>query len=1246
MIHYYLNRITGFASLIIISLHWASTVQAAPGNISNSPLFTKSNVRSNVFFEIDDSGSMDAEVLTKKYWDIRAYTWGNNWSGNEVTNSFFDAPNSNGSIASFDYLFNNQDDVYQGDNCTSQYGSFEECPAWLRNSFDWRIKSSSVNVIYYDPNTSYKPWQNGDGTVKSNAVFNNVRSDPQSGSLGFGRRRDLQGFVYHVWSDTHGFTGIRPTSGTVNRSVGANGGIVDWWDEHLRFTVKANSIDVDRITYNGNTENSASITTLTGTGVHTELGGRTIAQTQVNIANWYQYHRRRSFVTKAALGSVITNNSDFRYGLSVINQPNTLFIEVPATSVTNFTTHNTGLLNSFYSYLWPGASTPLRLGLENAGEYFSGNLSGKTNPIQYECQQNFTVLFTDGFWNGINDPNVADVDGDNRSATLADVARHYYINDLDSTLADNVPVNDFDTATYQHMVTLGIAFGVNGALSDNDNNGWPEDLNNTANNLPVNSNGWGDPSVADSPQKIDDLWHASYNSRGTFVSASTPKEVADSLDRAISSVGDRQGSSAAVSFDTSSLTSDTHLFYSQFNKNGNKWSGDLISYKLDPATGDIVDEANPVWNATKELDDPANSRTVITYDRTLVKNSNMGNGIPFQWTSLSTAVKNDFRTEPNGVLTTDDVKAEARLNYLRGDKSNEASLNGAYSFRNREHLLGDIIHSSPAFVKKPKETWPNETPFSSSSHSYSDFVASQSSRQGVVYVGSNDGMLHGFSETNGKELMAYIPSYLFSSTSATEGLHYLTDPNYQHRYYVDLSPSVSDVYIDNKWRSILLGGSRSGGRGIFALDVTTPSDFSETNADKMVLWEFSDVDDADDLGFNFSTPVIAMMNNNRWAAIFGNGYNSKDGKAKLFIVFLDGGLDGVWTLGTDYLKIDTGGSPVSGGCLSSGTACNGLSSPEAVDLDGDEKIDRIYAGDLKGNLWAFDVTDDSDTSKWDVAYKKSGTPAPLFVASSSQPITDKPVVVEHPDISSNASNTPNLLVFFGTGQYLSNSDVTTTPATQSFYGIWDHGVKEITPSVLFEHKFDTSTTFIDNNDCDSIASGICEDIENDLTKSIRVFEDNDYVIDYLDPDGDGYYHHGWKINFNVIAGERIIHDPLVYDSLVIFVTSIPDATPCKAGGDGYLMIVEQGNGSAPDINDPAFDLNGDGDVDGKDTVKDPNDPDDKRVPSGGKIDVRGMPGPPNILDGNLYIPGSNGEIAEIALRKNIASGRLSWQELR
>ena len=265
--------------------------------------------------------------------------------------------------------------------------------------------------------------------------------------------------------------------------------------------------------------------------------------------------------------------------------------------------------------------------------------------------------------------------------------------------------------------------------------------------------------------------------------------------------------------------------------------------------------------------------------------------------------------------------------------------------------------------------------------------------------------MHGVQASDGKEVLAYIPGNLFS-TGLKQGLHTLTDPTYAHRYYVDLSPAVSDVHIKTcvgicptlgtdvaNWRTILIGGERAGGRGLFALDVTDPSLFSEANAADLVLWEFSDSDDGD-LGYVYGEPIMALMNNGKWAAIFGNGYNSTgnatgdDGEAQLFIVFLEGGLDGAWTLGTDYIKIST-----EVGTLA---ALNGLSAPAVLDLDGNGTADRVYAGDLEGNMWVFDLSSATEGS-WDVAYKQVVTEKPLFTAlnnaSQPQPITSRPVVV-------------------------------------------------------------------------------------------------------------------------------------------------------------------------------------------------------------------------------------------------------------
>ena len=1239
MFNHTINRISGLTSLFVFALFWTSAVHSAPGNIANSPLFANSNVAPNIFFEMDDSGSMDWEVLTKPHWT--ACTYDRNFHADTSNNACaygFNQFRADGLIVNTTvgnprqhvYIFSNADGAYS-DQCSS---ALELCTTAERQ-FDWRVFSSDLNVLYYNPSSNYLPWQ---GTGLSNGTFSAALSDPQPGTAGVLLSKDLAGFVYEVWLDGHGFGGAQPIRGPnlTNNRTNVSNTEVDWWDDHVRFTVNANDIQVRQITYDNNGDEIVALpVTLAKNGtVYPVLGNKTVAEVQQNIANWYQYYRRRSFVAKAALGSVVTSNPDFRYGLSVINNPGTLFTEVPATNVTDYTTHNTDLLDDFFDFNWPNSGTPLRSGLENAGEYFSGNLSGKTNPILYECQQNFTVLFTDGFWNG-NPPTTvtSDVDGDGiddgsgDDVTLADVARYYYVNDLDTNLANEVPKNSFDAAAYQHMVTMGIAFGVRGALPDVDNNGWPEDASDPSINRPVSSS-WGNPFNG-SPQKIDDLWHASFNSRGTFISASTPGEVSESLNRAIGNVGNRLGSAASVAFSTTSLSSDTDVFLAQFNKQGNKWSGDLFSLELDDdgifVTQVDPDDSNtpprkiiiPTWSAAEALDNranPASSRAIITYDKTLNISGNVGNGVPFLWNNLTTAQKNDFRTEPNGTLTADDVKAEARLDFLRGDRTNETLAQGTYAFRDRAGLLGDIINSSPAFVKLPSNNWPGNSPFpSSTGNTYTDFLLSQSSRNGVIYVGANDGMLHAFSETTGEEILAYVPSFLFSSASANEGLHFLSDPEYQHRFYVDLGPTVSDVYIDTadgrgkEWHSVLIGGTRSGGRGMYALDVTDPTKYTEANAAKIALWEFSDADDAD-LGLTFSQPTIAMMSNKRWAAIFGNGYNNKgDGKAKLFIVFLDGGIDGVWTPGTDYIEIDTGvGSIVGSDCLNASSSCNGLSTPQAVDLNNDQKIDRVYAGDVQGNLWAFDVSNEIDTTKWSSAYKQGNTPKPLFIASSSQPITVKPTVSRHPEIKTSGSNEPNLLVYFGTGQYLTDSDVTTVPATQSFYGIWDHGTKEITPNDLFEQRFDTTSTFFDTQGCDlgEINCGAGKD----LTDTVRVFKDydadgdgdidDDDTINY--DDSSKTLHDGWKINFNVagIPGERVIADPVLHAGLVFFNTVVPDSSPCHAGGIGYLMSVEQVNGGTPDLSDPAFDLNRDGFIDSSDLVQNTNS---QKAPVGEKF---------------------------------------------
>src|SRR5690606_38982071 len=222
-----------------------------------------------------------------------------------------------------------------------------------------------------------------------------------------------------------------------------------------------------------------------------------------------------------------------------------------------------------------------------------------------------------------------------------------------------------------------------------------------------------------------------------------------------------------------------------------------------------------------------------------------------------------------------------------------------------------------------------------------------------------------------------------------------------HRYYVDGSPTVADAYIGERWRTLLVGGLNKGGQSVYALDVTEPQNFAENAADDIVLWEFTDPD----LGYSFSQPAIVRLQDGTWAAVFGNGYNNTEedddpsatGNAVLFVVDL--------ASGALIRKLDTGVGMA--GDPSGDDRPNGLATVAPVDDTGNRRIDFIYAGDLFGNLWRFDLRQAAPAS-WSLRR--------LFLACSShpcddadrQPITSRPSVVRHP-------TGRGRIVLFGTG---------------------------------------------------------------------------------------------------------------------------------------------------------------------------------------------------------------------------------------
>lgn len=774
------------------------------------------------------------------------------------------------------------------------------------------------------------------------------------------------------------------------------------------------------------------------------------------------------------------------------------------------------------------------------------------SPIQYFCQKNFVIMLTDG--------QPTQDDGISSATGLVN-----YVEDGSS----GIQLDDVAAAIYD--------MDLRPDLVDQNNQ-------SVKNNISTYTIGFGLTGTGDATNAVPLLVNTAAQGGGLFFNATNKLDLKSAFDQITSGIDAYSASAASVAFTSGQTSSGLGIFRTTYVSN--QWSGDVerIAINSDGRLGASLWGASALLNVAN-----TNTRFIFTY------NDETKRPVPFrQLTLLSTRQQNDLNLGPAGI---NDNKGQDRINYFRGDRTLEGSV-----FRKRNQLLSDIVHASPVFVGIPESNWPDAAPFPTGTNQYSTFKANNLNRTPFIYVGTNNGMLHGLDARSGQIAMTYMPNILFSTT-LNQGLHYLTWPNYSHRFYIDSEPQVQDAYVkitpngSAAWRTLLMGGLGAGGRGYFLLNVTDPSQFSDSFLTNLFLWEFTSAHDAD-LGYTFSQPIIGLMNNGRWAMIFGNGYNNTGtGRAKLFIVFLDGGLDGIWTEGSDYIKLDTQ--------IGSLTNLNGLSSPAVVDLDGNRSVDRIYAGDVQGNLWAFDVSSSSPTA-WNVAYGTSSTPAPLF-SQNNQPITGRPFVVKNPIVNTSSTNAPNLLVLFGTGQYLTAADPAST-TLQSLYGVWDSGKSNLKRSHLLQQSF-----LINNS-------------------ATRVM--NSQSVRYSSSGNQQQF--GWYVDLK--GGERMVVTPIVNDNMVFFTTLIPNASaPCAFGGTGWLLACRLENCGQP--NEVVFDVNTDQDLNDQDKVN-------GYVVSGIKFNTA-APLQSAIRGDIIYIPKSNGELSVMKIKSDSElKGRISWEDLR
>jgi type IV pilus assembly protein PilY1 len=608
-------------------------------------------------------------------------------------------------------------------------------------------------------------------------------------------------------------------------------------------------------------------------------------------------------------------------------------------------------------------------------------------------------------------------------------------------------------------------------------------------------------------------------------------------------------------------------------------------------------------------------------------------GVPFRWANMTAAMQTELNKNGQGIAdAAGSEQGQARLEYLRGSAANEGTGN---NYRARSGgKVGDIVDSAPAFVGAPAFNYPDNL----ETAAYSSFRTARQLRTPMVYVGGNDGMLHGFDANSGQEKIAYVPRVVYPDLTR------LTASPYSHRFFVDGSPTVGDAFYGGAWHTALVGGLRKGGQGIYALDVTDPTKFDESgaNAALIAMWEFTDANDAD-LGYSYSRPAIVRMKNGKWAAVFGNGYNnteadgnaSSTGNAVLYVVDME--------TGSVIKKIDTG---VGTSADPTGTSrANGLATPAPVDVDGDRVIDYIYAGDLFGELWKFDVNN-SDPANWGIAYGGS----PLYVAKDAsgvpQPITSRPEVGLHPVFKTGSVFFANggYMVYFGTGKYIETNDNDTSGAqTQSFYGVWDPDRSTLPPSLDRDHLLQQSI----NGQVMTTIGGLDFDV--------RLVSDNT-IVWRDDPLVDSGGDMGWFMDLIDLGatpldneGERQVTEPILRpDGRIVFTTLIPSGTTCVFGGSGFLMELDATDGGR--LSDAPFDFDNDGVFDLVD-----NGFGEIVVPGGVRSKV-GAPSTPGILPANQreefkYLSGTDAGKIDV-IHESGSSGpldkgtRQSWRQIQ
>lgn len=786
---------------------------------------------------------------------------------------------------------------------------------------------------------------------------------------------------------------------------------------------------------------------------------------QTNFANWFQYHRNRILSMVGSSSHAMAGVENMRVGYFTINNRVNVTMHDVATARVN-------LFNQIYG-LKPAGGTPNRQAAAFLGQQFRRTDDGA--PVIRACQRNGGMLFTDGYTNIDNTAggygNADSVGGtylsgapfpDSYTNTIADIAASYYagsntpLRSGGSFPAGLVPVPEecatlnTSSAAYKrldcqpdlHMNFYGVTLGAQGLIYEVNQPATEDPYTN-----PPNWNANGDPIKGDDGRVIDELWHAAINSRGEFINAKTPSDVTEAMRRVLQAVGAGPSPSGTLAVSgarigTGSLT--VSPMYDVQN-NGTDWFSRITAARV--TVNPITREAqfNTLWEASAQMPAAA-ARNVYFNDGSSVRKFGPTTVSVAGLCSLSTALYPGQTRCTTAGLTGMGVTPAIAANYLLGDSANEVRRNG--KLRDRTTPLGDIVNSPPV-ISAPTDDFGYRALGGAFNTSYTAYLnTKRTTRRYMVYAGSNDGMLHAFdggmdgtgavNGNGGRETFGYIPA---TSYAHMGNLLLPYDPaklnaqQFAHRYFVDGPVAVGDTFYGGNWNTTLVGTTGAGGRGVFALDVSSPGTFSATSR----LWEINDLTGTDTVKANIGhvlgkpviVPVRSLDGTVGWKAIFGNGYSSASGKAVLFVVDIAANASPTIRM----IEATESGSTISGS--------NGLGNIVVLDRVDSSNIDAttrrpvkvrdgyadtVYAADLKGAVWKFDLL--STATSVTVPSFTTGT----FVQNGltyRQPITG--------GLQASAGESGGVLVMFGTGSFSFDDDTLPISSTQiqSLYGFND-----------------------------------------------------------------------------------------------------------------------------------------------------------------------------------------------------------------